>query len=262
MADRFQEVEAAFGRLKGNFAEGRITQQEFIDSLKQLRIKDSQGRFWMIGAQSGQWYRFDGRDWIQAKPPSLGDRKAICIYCGYENDLEAETCARCGSQNSAADERVLCSRCGAELAGPAASCPECGTGIPKDAPRADDRAAKTAAVPAGTMDLVVREFRPASFFWFFGVLGLFAGMAFGLIVGVTTVLPGLVAGLPGFFAEIQGKLLGGIVFTVLGGILGFGVSGPAGFLVAAVSNGVLSLVGGIRVRAVRASAPPGEDSKT
>jgi ribosomal protein L40E len=253
VSDRFQEVEAAFNRLKEDFAEGRISQQEFIDSLKQLRIKDSEGRFWMIGAQSGKWYQFDGRDWVQAKPPSLSERKAICIYCGYENDLEAETCARCGSQKSAADESALCPRCGAELAGPTASCPECGTEAPKGAVPGDEPSGGAAAGPAELTDLVVREVRPASFFWFFGVLGLFAGMAFGLLVGVTNVLPGLVAGLPGFFTDIQGKLLGGVVFTVMGGILGFGVSGPAGFLAAMISNGVLSLVGGVRVRA---SAPP------
>jgi ribosomal protein L40E len=262
VSDRFQEVEAAFGRLKENFAEGRISQQEFIDSLKQLRIKDREGRFWMIGAQSGKWYQFDGRDWVQAKPPSLSERKAICIYCGYENDLEAETCARCGSQKSAADERALCPRCGAELAGPSASCPECGTETPKNALHGDDHPAEVPAPAAGTADLVIREFRPVSFFWFFGVLGLFAGMAFGLVVGVTSALPGLVAGLPGFFADIQGKLLGGIVFTVLGGILGFGLSGPAGFLAAAVSNGVLSLVGGLRVRAERPFGPPDDGPKT
>ena len=256
MSDRFHEVEAAFGRLKENFAEGRITQQEFIDSLKQLRIKDREGRFWMIGAQSGKWYQFDGRDWVQAKPPSLSERKAICIYCGYENDLEAETCARCGSQNSASGEKALCPRCGAELAGPAASCPECGPDAPKEALPGDGSAGGAAAAPAGGTDLVIRELRPASLFWFFGVLGLFAGMAFGLLVGVTNLLPGLVAGLPGFFVDIQGKLLGGVVFTVLGGVLGFGALGLAGYLAAAVSNGVLSLVGGVRVRAVRSSGPP------
>ncbi len=256
MDDRFQEVEAAFGRLKESFAEGRISQQEFIDSLKALRIKDSEGRFWMIGAQSGKWYRFDGRDWLQAEPPSLSERKAICIYCGYENDLEAETCARCGSQKAEAEEKDLCPRCGAELAGPAASCPECGPDAPKTGPRRDSPVDEAARPAAETPDLVIREFRPASFFWFFGILGLFAGMAFGLIVGVTSLLPGLAAGLPGFFSDIQGKLLGGIVFTVLGGILGFGISGPAGLLAAAVSNGVLSLVGGVRIRAVRLPPPP------
>jgi ribosomal protein L40E len=261
VADQFREVEATFGRLKERFAEGRISQQEFIDSLKQLRIKDNEGRFWMIGAQSGKWYQFDGRDWAQAKPPSLSERKAICIYCGYENDLEAESCARCGSQKSAVEETALCPRCGANLPDTAASCPECGPDALKGAPSGDGPSGGLAAAPAAGTDLVIRALRPASLFWFFGVLGLFAGMAFGLLIGVTSAFPGLVTGLPGFFADIQGKLLGGIVFTVLGGILGFGLSGPAGFLAAAVSNGVLSLVGGIRVRAVRTSAPPADDAR-
>jgi hypothetical protein len=261
VADQFREVEAAFGQLKDRFAEGKISQREFIDSLKQLRIKDDEGRFWMIGAQSGKWYQFDGRDWVQAKPPSLSERKAICIYCGFENDLEAETCVRCGSQKSAAEEKAFCPRCGGELKGPATPCPRCGPDAPKGAHAGDSPSGGTVAAPTAGTDLVVRALRPASFFWFFGVLGLFAGMAFGLLAGVTSAFPGLVNALPGFFFDIQGKLLGGIVFTILGGILGFALSGLAGYLAAAVSNGVLSLVGGVRVRAVRASAPPGDDTR-
>jgi ribosomal protein L40E len=250
MADQFREVESAFSRLKEKFSQGRISQPEFIDALKQLRIKDEAGRFWMIGAQSGKWYFFNGDDWVQAKPPSFSERKAICIYCGYENDLEAETCVRCGSQKPQTGTVQLCPRCGARLENPDAPCPDCEPlarmsadgGVPPDAPVA----------AAGGTNLIIRALHAASFFWFFGVLGLFAGMLLGLLVGVTSFFPGLVAALPGFFADIQGKLLGGVVFTVAGGCLGFLVGGPAGFAAAAAANGVLSLVGGIRVLAAKA----------
>jgi hypothetical protein len=108
--------------------------------------------------------------------------------------------------------------------------------------------------PAGT--LLVRAVQPVSFFWFFGILGVFAGMLLGLVVGVTSLFPGFVSSLPGFFADIQGKLLGGVVFTIAGGLFGFVAAGPAGFLLAVVSNGILSLVGGVRVQAASLPAPP------
>jgi hypothetical protein len=258
MPDPFREVEAAFTRLKETFGEGKLSQREFIDSLKQLRIKDDTGRFWMIGAQSGKWYYFDGNDWIQAKPPSASERKAICIYCGYENDLEAEVCARCGSGGATTAEPKTCPRCGTRLEDPDAPCPVCRPGE-GEAPRAAAAAPARTGPPAALRSLVIKAVHPASCFWFLGILGVFAGMALGLIVGVTGLFPGLVSSLPGFFAEIQGKLLGGLMFTVAGGLLGFVVAAPAGFLAALVSNGVLSLVGGVRVQAAAATSEPTDD---
>jgi ribosomal protein L40E len=260
MADQFREVEAALGRLKGKFSEGKISQADFIDSLKQLRIKDGDGRFWMIGAQSGKWYFYDGREWVQAKPPSLSERKAICIYCGYENDLEAEICVRCGSQKTPDEEGRVCPRCGARLDSPSTLCPACEANAGKSPPAGPVRPGDSEPRP-GEVELIVRSFHPASLFWFLGILGLFAGMLLGLLVGVTSFFPGVVASLPGFFLEIQGKLLGGIVFTVLGGLLGFCGGGAVGFVAAAVSNGVLSLVGGVRFRAGRTSPVPEDKNR-
>ena len=100
MADQCREAEATFSLLREKFKEKRISPQEFADSLKQLRIKDEEGRFWVIGAQSGKWYAFENGEWFEAKPPSQMEKKAICIACGFENDLEAESCARCGNPKS------------------------------------------------------------------------------------------------------------------------------------------------------------------
>ena len=100
MADPFREAEAAFDLLRRRFQQKKITSREFADSLKQLRIKDEDGRFWVIGAQSGKWYAFESGEWVEAKPPSQLEKKAICVSCGFENDLEAEICARCGIRSS------------------------------------------------------------------------------------------------------------------------------------------------------------------
>jgi hypothetical protein len=251
VASQFREVEAALGTLKEKFSQGKISQREFIDSLKALRIRDDEGRFWMIGAQSGKWYYFEGDDWVQAKPPSFGDRKAVCIYCGYENELEAETCVRCGGQKSAAGEGRVCPQCGTKLEGPGSPCPVCETDIGTAAAGADAAPDESGLEPAGT-HLVIKAVQPSSFFWFSGALGLFAGIILGLLVGVTNFFPRIVSGLPGFFVDIQGKLLGGIVFTVLGGLTGFALAGAAGFVAANLSNWVLSLVGGVRIDVARA----------
>jgi len=230
MADQFREVEETFALLRDKFNDRTISEREYIDSLKQLRIKDEEGRFWMIGARSGKWYTSDGGEWVEAKPPSQKDKKAICIACGFENDLEAEFCARCGNRSE--DEAPGTAAASAEL-------PEPGVG-------AATLAGETPSPGPG--EVVVRSLHPLSFFWFFGVLGMFLGIVFGLLAGVTGLFPGFVAGLPGFFVDMQGNLLGGVVYSILGGLIGFAAGGAAGIVGAAVSNGVLSLVGGLRIR--------------
>jgi len=230
MADRFREVEETFALLRDKFNDRRISEREYVDGLKQLRIKDEEGRFWMIGARTGKWYTSDGGEWVEAKPPSQRDKKAICIACGFENDLEAESCARCGSRGD--DDINVAAAAGAGSAAAAA-----------------DLAALPGAVPAaGPGEIVVRSFHPLSFFWFFGVLGLFAGILFGLLAGVTGLFPAFVAGLPQSFVDMQGNLVGGVVYSLVGGLIGFAAGGAAGYLGAVVSNGVLSLVGGLRIR--------------
>jgi hypothetical protein len=225
MADQFREAEATFSILRDKFKDKKISQKEFSDSLKQLRIKDDEGRFWVIGAQSGNWYAFENGEWVEAKPPSQMEKKAICIACGFENDLEAEVCARCGNRH--------------EAGGPETDVIADEIGLPTRE--------GTAVTPASG-EIVIRSVNVLSSFWFFGVLGLFVGILIGLIAGVTGLFAGFVARLPGFFADHHGDLLGGLAFSVIGGILGFVIGGAAGAASAAVSNGVLSLVGGLKLR--------------
>lgn len=229
MADQFREAEATFSLLREKFQEKKISPQEFADSLKQLRIKDEEGRFWVIGARSGKWYAFENGEWIEAMPPSQMEKKAICINCGFENDLEAETCVRCGNR---ADETSPESVSGPnEAAQPAAAVAEAGP-----------------AAGRPGVEVVVRSLDVLSFLWFFGVLGLFAGILVGLLAGATGLFGAFMNRLPGFFVEHQGDLWGGLVCSILGGILGFAAGAAAGAATAAVSNGILSLVGGLRFR--------------
>jgi tetratricopeptide (TPR) repeat protein len=68
MADQFESAEREFLKLKGQLAAGRITQAQFDAALKDLMFQDAQGRYWMIGAESGDWYVHDGKQWVAAQP--------------------------------------------------------------------------------------------------------------------------------------------------------------------------------------------------
>lgn len=69
-SDRFRQAEEKFYQLKGQLSTGRITQEQFDAALKDLMIQDAQGRYWMLGADTGKWYLHDGQRWVEAQPPA------------------------------------------------------------------------------------------------------------------------------------------------------------------------------------------------
>ena len=64
----FEDLQRRYDELREQFDAGEITEDEFKDELEGLQLKDEQGIFWTIGAQTGEWYRFDGRSWVQETP--------------------------------------------------------------------------------------------------------------------------------------------------------------------------------------------------
>ena len=65
----FAQVEAKFKELKKEYEVGAITEEELKAQLEDLMIQDDEGRWWMIGYETGQWYYYDGEKWVQAEPP-------------------------------------------------------------------------------------------------------------------------------------------------------------------------------------------------
>lgn len=64
-----EEFEKRFFELKGKLDVGVLTEAQFKSEIEKLRFQDRQDRWWMIGAQSGKWYFFDGVRWIPGQPP-------------------------------------------------------------------------------------------------------------------------------------------------------------------------------------------------
>lgn len=71
----FAQVETEFARLKARFESGALTEAEFKSQLEELMIEDEQGRWWIIGYESGLWYYHDGDQWIQSDPPPVAQRR-------------------------------------------------------------------------------------------------------------------------------------------------------------------------------------------
>lgn len=258
MDDQFKNVEKEFQDLKDEFNRKRLSEPDFKKKLKELRLQDQDGRFWTIGAQTGKWYCFDGNDWIESKPPSLQDKRAICVHCGFENDLENEACAYCGEslkekEEEEGGEEFACPNCGKSLDKYSFFCPDC------DKKEEEEEGEKTWE-PIGEFDFeppfeeepekeeqVLRSVQPFSLALFFGSLGLLVGIVMGAFAGSTDFLPEMVGVLPSFLRELHGSLIGGLFYGLFCGIFGFILIGLAGFLIAVLFNVIFSFIGGIKL---------------
>jgi len=149
----FATAEEKFYALMGRLAAGVITQDEFRARLEELIVRDDAGQTWMIGAQSGRWYRYDGKRWVQDTPPRLVSPTAGTQITAppptpvSETDLHPlaeERCPRCDHVLIAG--ATFCDRCGLRLPGdtavyptadkvmPTEPCPQCGRPLPVEAP--------------------------------------------------------------------------------------------------------------------------------
>jgi translation elongation factor EF-Tu-like GTPase len=65
---RFRRVEGEYARKKADMDAGRITPEQ-LDQIVNDLIFQIDGRYWMIGANSGTWYASSGDEWVSATPP-------------------------------------------------------------------------------------------------------------------------------------------------------------------------------------------------
>jgi hypothetical protein len=221
MEKRVKEVEKAFAKLKLKFRRGKISRQKFIGDLEKLRLKDNEGKVWMIGARSSKWYYFDGKDWIQSDPTLITEIKTICLNCGFANRAEEETCADCGESLRKKGKSI--------------------------SPRKARKKEIWAFEDKKRANFVFRSLRPFSFLLFAGAAGLLLGIFIGAFIGATNYFSRIVEYLPSLFQENKGNLLGGVIYAGLGGVLGFMVFGLLGFCNALLINVISSLVGGIKI---------------
>jgi len=66
---RFQQAEQRFQGLRRRYQEGNLSETDYDLQLQELVIEDKDGAHWMIGADTGRWYWFNGDTWIPREPP-------------------------------------------------------------------------------------------------------------------------------------------------------------------------------------------------
>ena len=65
----FAEVEREVAKLRQDLAAGRLTEEQFKARLRGMMVEDEAGNWWMVGYETGEWYRHHGTDWVRADPP-------------------------------------------------------------------------------------------------------------------------------------------------------------------------------------------------
>ncbi len=263
MEKEFKEIEDKFRNLRLKYRQRRISDREFKDRLKKLRLTDNLGKCWTIGARTGKWYCFDGKNWVESNPHSLNQKKMICIYCGFENDLEAEECEYCGGkfrnkENSYTDSMEMPGEHKSQSLGTAK---EDTVQTKKEESEESDNDDSVQIIPEqsdgktgiafkdeGHSYYLFTSINPISFLLFLGLTGLFFGVILGAFVGAADYFSGIASIFPFFLRELQGKLIATIMCGLFGGVYGFIILGIVGFVGALFFNLILSFFGGIRIR--------------
>jgi pSer/pThr/pTyr-binding forkhead associated (FHA) protein len=65
----FVEAQRQFWSLRDLYERGKLDEQAYRLALKEIIVQDNVGSYWMLGADSGEWYRHEEGGWIQRDPP-------------------------------------------------------------------------------------------------------------------------------------------------------------------------------------------------
>ncbi len=61
-------IENKYAELKRAFDNAEMDVEAFQAAVDELQTQDDYGRYWVIGAETGTWYYYDGTEWVQADP--------------------------------------------------------------------------------------------------------------------------------------------------------------------------------------------------
>ncbi len=71
LADKFRNTEIEVRALRQTYNNGQITRDQLQEQLKRLMVLDESSTWWMLGAETDKWYRFENNQWVIAEPPYL-----------------------------------------------------------------------------------------------------------------------------------------------------------------------------------------------
>ena len=78
LSSAFIHAERRFLELSALYEQGDLSEADYEAALKKLVVTDDNGRYWMIGAKTREWYIYDGTEWVRSDPAlaAMVSRKA------------------------------------------------------------------------------------------------------------------------------------------------------------------------------------------
>jgi len=138
-----------------------------------------------------------------------------------------------------------CRVCDAVIPGDAEYCPACGANQNETTPP-KSRAHREHSGTITTMQ--IRSIHPFSMLFLLGGLGLILGVILGASFGIFNIFGDLIYQFPRMLQETRGKIQGGLIFGVLGGLAGFISFALTALVVSGLYNILADLFGGLRIR--------------
>jgi len=92
--DPFGRAEVLYKDLVDSRRDGAMDTGAFRAAIRELRVRDPEGREWVLGPSDGRWYRRDRDRWVEDKPL----RRLVCPACGHHNLPRHGFCTQCGER--------------------------------------------------------------------------------------------------------------------------------------------------------------------
>lgn len=68
----FAETWQRYQQLAAQRRAGQIDEETYVAAISQLRVQDTDGRWWAIDSENGRWLAWNGTAWMPATPPEAG----------------------------------------------------------------------------------------------------------------------------------------------------------------------------------------------
>ena len=64
-----ERIHAIFSDLKERYKTGGMDEVMFAKLNRALKFRDTDGRVWAIGLETGSWYYYENEKWVEGQPP-------------------------------------------------------------------------------------------------------------------------------------------------------------------------------------------------